>query len=60
MKRRPVFEMSQDCDIWSRISLKFLATRDISVRFGCYDGGIEKKGVIPYADGKAYGKGLEI
>lgn len=36
--------MSQNCDIWGRISLKFLAARDISVRIGCYDGGIKKKG----------------
>ena len=36
--------MSQDCDIWGRILLKFLVARDISARFDRYNGFIKKKG----------------
>ncbi len=38
------FQMPQDGDIWDRIWRKYFAARDISVRFGRYNGFIKKKG----------------
>ena len=40
--------MSQDCDISAQKTAKFLCFRDISVRFGRYNGFIKKKGRCSY------------